>query len=731
MLDTKFFETMLDGIACCKLVANQSAARIDYQYLMVNSSFTALSGLEQTELIGKTVNEVTPELAPLCQAEIFTTETAHHSGRVQREHYFSRTGRWCLVNAYTPENGYLVVALLDVTPYCKKQLDLAKQNRILQKRNERMQKKLAQQFRLADRNPATEFDGFLEKSELREEICSLLCKASNDGLWYWDIRTDQLLLIGSWYQHLNLADFEPNTKMRQWIDRIYPADLPEVQRAFVNYLDGDIGQCRCRYRVQTGAAKSHWVEVTAKALFNADGKPYVMAGAHIDIDQTQSQQELQGHLGGYDSLTGLPNRLMFFNCLCKAVKVARQHHCKSVVVFLNLEQSNKINEVYGFELEDHLVTKVAVRLKELIRNDEESIARLGKDEFAFILHGIHEISEIIGFCERLRLVFDEPFKVKKRKVKLCITIGVAIYPEDCLEPEDLLYNAFTAFDSMKGFTNDNWQFYRPVLEEDVTRKNEIRKRLHMAIDQRRFDLHYQPQIEMKTGKIRAVEALLRWNEPGLGWVSPLEFIPFAEESGLIVPLGEWVLREACRQNVLWQKQFGIEILMAVNISVVQLRQACFAKMVKALLAETGMQPQLLELEVTESVLIHSFEKVVNMLGELRQIGVRISLDDFGAGYSWLSYLKRLPLDTLKLDKSIINDIHYNMRGKSITKAIVEMVRKLGLKIVAEGVEHQKQFDFLRSSKCDYVQGYLIGHPLCAEGILKAGILNGIDEINRR
>jgi EAL domain-containing protein (putative c-di-GMP-specific phosphodiesterase class I) len=437
MFDTKFFQTMPDGIACYKLVVNQSAAGTDYQYLMVNSSFTALTGLEQTELIGKMVNEVTPELASLCQTDFFTTKTAHLLGNVKQEHYFSRTGRWCLVYVFSPENGYLAIVLNDITPYYKKQLDLAKQNRVLQKRNERMQKKLAQPFRLADRHTATELDGFWEKRELHEEIGN---------------------------------------------------------------------------------------------------------------------------------------------------------------------------------------------------------------------------------------------------------------------------------------------------EADVTRKNEIRKRLRRAVAQRRFILQYQPQIEMKTGKIRAVEALLRWNEPGLGWISPLEFIPFAEESGLIVSLGEWVLQEACRQDVLWRKQFGIEILVAVNISAVQLRQAGFVKMVKDLLAETGMPPQSLELEVTESVLIHSFEKVAGMLGELRQIGVRISLDDFGSGYSWLSYLKRLPLDTLKLDKSIINDIHYNVRGKSITNAIVAMVRKLGLTTVAEGVEYQKQFDCLNSSGCDYVQGYLTGRPLFAEDLLKAGILTGIAEI---
>jgi diguanylate cyclase (GGDEF)-like protein len=717
MTDTKLFEAMLDGVVYCKLVVNQSNG-IDYQYLLVNRAFEILFGLERDVLIGRLAWETTPEIAATLQEEAaLALETVPQTGVGKREKYFPHINRCFLVYAYIPEKDYLVIVFNDITEWRKQQTDLARQNQALHKRNERLQKKMAQPYLAVNQVTATGSDGSLEKTELREEIGKLLCEASNEGLWYWNMVDDQLLLIGSWYRHLGLADYEPITKMQQWRERVNPADLPKLLRIFTDYLHGNIEQCHCQYRIKSSDGEYQWVEVTGKALFNSEGKPYVMAGTHIKSVQIQPQHEIPEHPNCYDSLTGLPNRVMFKDYLCNTVKIARRHHSKSVVIFLDLERFKTINESRGNEFGDQLLKSVAKRLNSLTRS-YENVARWGDDQFAFILQGIQESVEVIGFCARLQMAFAEPFEIENFKIKLNIRIGVAIYPEDGLEPEDLLFNADTALASVKTFEKDNWQFYKPKLKEDIIRKNEIRKRVRKALAHKRFCLQYQPQMDMKTGSIRAVEALLRWNEPGLGWVPPLEFIPYMEETGLIVQLGEWVLQEACRQNVLWQKQFGIRIIVAVNISAIQLKQASFVAMVKNILTATGMGAGLLELEITESVLIHSFERVTSIFSELRQMGVRISLDDFGTGYSWLSYLKRLPLDTLKLDKSIINDIHYDTKGKNIIEAIVDMVRKLGLTTVAEGVEHQKQLDCLRHSNCDYVQGYLLGRPLFADDVLK-------------
>jgi diguanylate cyclase (GGDEF)-like protein len=715
MIDSKFLEAMLDGIAYCKLVNDQSGTGAVYQYVRVNRAFEVLVGQGREQLIGGQLTDLTPELVADLGMETSATDTSFQAKTAKREHYFAQVKRWCLIYTFAPKNDELVIVCNDITELRKRYTDLEKQNRVLYKRNKQFQKKMLKP-KVTVRSNLTNSGGFLEKTELREEICDLLCQASNDGLWYWNITDGRLLLIGSWYRNLKLVDFTPDTQLRQWLDRVCPDDFPELKRIFTDYLRGNIEQCRCRYRLKVGDEEYQWVEITGKALFDPEGNPYIMAGSHTILDQSQPQQDLLEHLDYFDCLTDLPNRLMFMDCLCNAVKVARRNHSKSVVVFLDLERFKTINESFGYAFGDRLLTMVAKRLNKLTRSYED-VVRWGEEEFAFILQGIHEVNEMLGFCARLKQAFNEPFVVDDHRVKLDIKIGVAIYPEDGLEPEDLLFDTETAFNSIKTFARDNWQFYRPVLQEDFARKTEIRKRLRKALELKRFSLQYQPQIEMKTGKIRAVEALLRWKEPNLGWIGPVEFIPFAEESGLILPLGEWVLREACRQNVLWQKQFGVRLIMAVNVSAVQLRQAHFAVMVRDILVETGMEPSLLELEITESVMIYSFETTVAILEELRRMGVRISLDDFGTGYAWLSYLKRLPLDTLKLDKSIINDIHYDLRGKNITEAIVDLVRKLGLTTVAEGVEHQKQLDCLRGSNCDYVQGYLLGRPLFEAEIL--------------
>jgi diguanylate cyclase (GGDEF)-like protein len=713
-MDTKFLENMWDGVACCKVIVNPSDQVIDYQYLLVNPSFETLLGLKRESVIGKFLREVTPELAVGVRAgKGVRSKSLRQIRTAKKELYFPQTNRWGLIYSYIPEEDHLVIIINDITDFCNKQADLTKQNQTLLKRNERLRRKLLQSYGTAVRVQTTEPGGALKKIELAEEVTQLLCEASSEGLWYWDIREDKLILIGAWYRQLNYKNFDPIINHQQWSAKIHPEDLPRLRQVFKNYWQGNSEQCRCQYRLKNGAGEYRWVELTGKALFGQDGQAYVMAGVHLDSSQNK-QSEAMEHPAYYDKSTNLPNLAMFKECLRNAIVVSRRHHTKSVVIFLELLDHDDIFQSRG-PLGEQLLTLVSKRLLRLTRS-YEVVARLKDSKFAFILQGVHENSEIIGFCERLRASF-EGIELNDRNVKLNISLEVAVYPEDGLEPEDLLFNSETALDSLKTYANDNWQFYKPVIQEDLTRQNEIRKRIRKTLEQKRFSLAYQPEIEVKTGKIRAMEALLRWYEPGLGWIEPLDFIPFMEESGLIVPVGEWVLHEACRQNVWWRKNYGVEVIVAVNISSVQLKQSCFVTMVKEALAATGMKPELLELEITESVLIHSYDSVANMLGELRQLGVRISLDDFGTGYSWLSYLKKLPLDTLKIDKSIISDIHYDVRGKEIIEAIVELVRKLGLTTVAEGVEHQKQLDCLRLSNCDCVQGFLLGKPLPAAEVV--------------
>jgi diguanylate cyclase (GGDEF)-like protein/PAS domain S-box-containing protein len=555
-----------------------------------------------------------------------------------------------------------------------------------------------------------------EQPQKKETIYRLVSESSNDGIWYWDLVENKRFFLSDWYEIFGLARDQGYERVK-WDEIVHPEDWPLMEKKLKEYLDEITEIYQCQYRVREKDGGYRWVEDKGKVIRDNDRRPSLMAGAHIDISKYKNQQKIIEHMAYHDRVTDLPNRVLFMDRLNIAIGFSKRNHNKIAVIFLDMDNFKVVNESRGHESGDRLLRVIAGRLTDMVHN-YETVARLGGDEFAIILVGIESLEEVADFCERLRDNLALTFDLDGNLFDLSASMGVAFYPDDGLTPEELLCNADTAMNNIKAREKNGWQFFQPEMKTKVIRKIEIKQRLRKAFENREFTLHYQPQIDMKTGKIRAVEALIRWDEPMLGLIAPMEFIPIAEESGLIIPLGEWVLREACRQNRIWHDQYNLSLIMAVNISAIQLKQRRFVDVVAKILADTGIRPEYLELEITESIFIHSFEEVASMLSQLRQAGVKISLDDFGIGYSSLSYLKRLPLDTLKIDKSFISDIHGDDRGKNITDSIVDLVHKLGLITVAEGVETQNQLDCLLLSKCDSVQGYLLGKPLPAEEVGK-------------
>lgn len=555
-----------------------------------------------------------------------------------------------------------------------------------------------------------------ERPYKKDIIYRLVSESANDGIWYWDLVNNKRFFLSDWYQIFGFTKAQ-SYERAQWDEIVHPEDRPLMEKKLKKYLEENTEIYQCQYRIREKSGGYRWVEDKGKVIRDNNRRPSLMAGAHIDISKYKNQQQLIEHMVYHDCLTDLPNRVLFMDRLNIAIGFSKRHHNKTAVIFLDMDNFKMVNESRGHESGDRLLRVIAGRMTDMVHN-YETIARLGGDEFAIILVGIESLEEVADFCERLRENLAVTFDLDGNLFDLSASMGVALYPDDGLTSEELLYNADTAMNNIKAREKNGWQFFQLEMKTQVIRKIEIKQRLRKAFENREFTLHYQPQIDMKTGKIRAVEALIRWDEPMLGLIAPMEFIPMAEESGLIIPLGEWVLREACRQNRIWYDQYNLSLIMAVNISAIQLKQRRFVDVVAKILADTGIHPEYLELEITESIFIHSFEEVASMLNQLRQAGVKISLDDFGIGYSSLSYLKRLPLDTLKIDKSFISDIHGDDRGKNITDSIVDLVHKLGLITVAEGVETQNQLDCLLLSKCDSVQGYLLGKPLPAEEVGK-------------
>ncbi len=438
-----------------------------------------------------------------------------------------------------------------------------------------------------------------------------------------------------------------------------------------------------------------------------------------DITSRKKSETLIHNMAFYDSLTGLPNRNSFIKRLEEIIVEGSSE--SFAVLFLDLDRFKVINDTKGHSTGDLILREVANRLNKVVPENGE-VFRQGGDEFLIILKPMRK-GNVVFLADQILHTFTRPFKIDHQEFFVTPSIGVSMYPEDGLDPENLIKHADTAMYLAKEKGKNNFQFYYRDLEKVTFRKMELENALRRSMELNQFSLFYQPKIDLRTRKILGVEALIRWVHPELGTISPGEFIPLAEETGLIVPIGKWVLREACEQSKRWeQKGFG-SVPVAVNISVRQLQDDEFIKAVKKIIDDVGINPSLLELEITESIM-QNFERSTRILRKLKQLGVDISMDDFGTGYSSLSNLRYLPIDSIKIDKSFVDDIRMNGNG-SIVKAIIDMGINMNFSIIAEGIETAEQVTFLLNNSCHIGQGYYFNKPLPVDELeqqLKANLL---------
>ena len=452
-----------------------------------------------------------------------------------------------------------------------------------------------------------------------------------------------------------------------------------------------------------------YFEVTLSPIFDLSKRVVGVLGTNHDITTRKKNERTIKHMAYYDLLTDLPNRIHFLERLEMSILEASKNGTKVITVFLDLDNFKTVNDTLGHATGDELLVETAKRLITCI-DGNNALARLGGDEFSFIIDDIRQQEGIAALLERVKLNFEEPFKVNDHIINLTASIGVSMFPEDGDTVEEIIKNADTAMYKAKEMGKNDYQFFNIKMQEDLLRKTTISRLLRNALKNNEFVLHYQPQYTVETGKLRGFEALLRWNSPEIGFLNPLEFIPIAEETGLIVQIGEWVLNTACLTCKKFETLYGCDLIMAVNISPIQLRQKYFHKVVIKALGATGLKPYSLELEVTEGIFIDSYDCIVDELKVLKELGVKTALDDFGTGYSSLSYLKKLPINLLKIDKSFVQEIDFLNLDNELTESIIALVSKLDIKTMAEGVETIDQLNYLVSAKCDYLQGYLLGRP---------------------
>lgn len=470
----------------------------------------------------------------------------------------------------------------------------------------------------------------------------------------------------------------------------------------VGYWEGELWDRR-----KDGSIYPKWTTISVVRDVGGSANYYV--ATFSDISERKEAEKRIYHLAHHDALTGLANRYSFENRLEQALLTAQRENGQLAVLFIDLDRFKTINDTLGHQVGDRLLQEAAQRLQACVRASD-IVARLGGDEFVVVLSHINEIRDVTAVAEKILAALAVTYEIDGSKLYCSASIGVGVFPSDGGDATTLMKSADTALYHAKEHGRNNFQFCTAELNAAAAERMVIEHELHAALQQRQFEVYYQPQVNAIDGQIRCVEALVRWHHPRLGFVAPDKFIPIAEESGLIDPLGDWVLAEACRQLAVWHAAGLDSLKVAVNLSARQLRNRGLVDRVRELMTRYRLGEDVLELEITESAAMEEPALTIDLLSRLRDLGVRLAIDDFGTGYSSLAYLKRLPIHTLKLDRIFVRDIETDPNDAVICRSAIALAHSLGLQLVAEGVENAAQRDFLASHGCDMLQGYLFGKP---------------------
>lgn len=465
-----------------------------------------------------------------------------------------------------------------------------------------------------------------------------------------------------------------------------------------------------------------WVCISS--VKNGEGYADHYVGFSFDISLLKENEQRLQHMAHYDLLTNLPNRSLMYDRLKQAISLAKRYQYPVAVMLLDIDRFKEVNDTLGHHVGDQLLMEASFRLIGCVR-ESDTIARMGGDEFLVILSEVGNANNVAHVAQKLLEALSMPFQLDAQDVFVSASIGIAMYPSDGDDMHMLVRSADTAMYHAKAQGKNNFKFFTEGINRSTVERFMLESRFRRALEKLEFQLNYQPKVDLATGKMTGMEALLRWYHPEQGSVNPSLFIPLAEETGLVIPLGEWALREACRQSKAWQNEGMQPLRVSVNLSARHFHKKGLIDMIIRVLEETGLDPRHLMLEITESTIIENVEETIDTLNEFRAMGIGISVDDFGTGFSSLNYLNRFSIDELKIDKTFIQDISAKSDSRKVITAIIALAHNLNLKVVAEGVETEEQLRFLRENDCDQVQGYYFSRPLSTEEFSRQ-VSRGID-----
>lgn len=544
-----------------------------------------------------------------------------------------------------------------------------------------------------------------------EERHKLSLAGANDGLWDWDIVSDEVFLSGRCAEMLG-QDSPKIYGLENYLrTAVPPADRDRVLKNLHNHLQGKTPYFSSEHRIKTPTGIK-WILTRGKALLGETGQPVRMAGSLTDIAERKRNEEAINYLAYHDALTGLANRVALNEKLRAILAGGRTGKQAGAVAFIDLDNFKVINDTFGHSHGDRLLIAFSTMLQQL-DGGRHFIARIGGDEFVIIVEGVSSQKEITAFADKVVSIFDKPLTVEEKTLYITASIGITVYPADGATVEELFKNADLAMYKAKELGKNRYIFFDKPMGEVVRHKTAMERNLREAVAGQEFELWYQPIINVANGKIIGLEALIRWNRENT-LIMPGDFIKIAEETGLIMAIGNWVLSNACAFAADLRRQGYQDFTVTVNLSAVQLMRSDFTDWVRQTIADAGLPPASIGLEITESVLIESFEANIGKLAELRELGVKIYLDDFGTGYSSLKYLQHLPVDVVKIDKSFTAGLTADLAERDFIGPIIALARQAGLQVVAEGVETEYQYGKLIRYDCDFVQGYFFSRPVPAD-----------------